>query len=38
MHSPDHRANVLDPEEPRLGIAVVSVGDGETFYVEEFSG
>ncbi len=38
MHSPDHRANVLDPEESRLGIAVVSVGNGETFYVEEFSG
>jgi uncharacterized protein YkwD len=38
MHSPEHRANVLDPEERRLGVAVVTVGDGETFYVEEFSG
>lgn len=38
MHSAEHRANVLDPEEKRLGVAVITVGNGETFYVEEFAG
>jgi uncharacterized protein YkwD len=38
MHSEEHRANVLDPQQKRLGIAVITVGDGETFYVEEFAG
>jgi uncharacterized protein YkwD len=38
MHSAEHRANVLDPQQKRLGIAVVTVGDGETFFVEEFAG
>jgi uncharacterized protein YkwD len=38
MHSPEHRANVLDPQQKRLGIAVITVGDGETFFVEEFAG
>lgn len=38
MHSAEHRANVLDPQQKRLGIAVITVGDGETFFVEEFAG
>ena len=38
MNSPPHAQNLLDPNEKRIGVAVVSVGDGETFYVEDFSG
>ena len=38
MNSPPHAQNLLDPHEKRIGVAVVSVGDGETFYVEDFSG
>jgi uncharacterized protein YkwD len=37
MNSPGHAANVLDPKEKRIGVAVVTVGSGETFYVEDFS-
>ncbi|MBV9440701.1 MAG: CAP domain-containing protein [Candidatus Eremiobacteraeota bacterium] len=37
MNSPPHCSNLLDPHERRLGVAVVTVGDGETFYVEDFS-
>ncbi len=37
MHSPDHAANVLDGNERRIGVGVVTVGDRETFYVEDFS-
>jgi uncharacterized protein YkwD len=37
MNSPGHRSNVLDPNERRIGVAVVTVGDHETFYVEDFS-
>jgi uncharacterized protein YkwD len=36
--SPPHHQNIVDPNERRIGIAVVTVGDGETFYVEDFSG
>jgi len=35
--SPPHHQNIVDPNERRIGIAVVTVGDGETFYVEDFS-
>jgi uncharacterized protein YkwD len=38
MNSPPHAQNVLDPSEHKLGVAVVTVGDHETFYVEDFSG
>ena len=38
MRSPGHAANLLDPNERRMGIAVVTVGAHETFYVEDFSG
>ncbi len=37
MGSPPHANNVLDPREQKIGVAVVTVGDGETFYVEDFS-
>ncbi|HEX3468260.1 MAG TPA: CAP domain-containing protein [Candidatus Elarobacter sp.] len=37
MHSPEHAQNVLDPREARLGVAVVTVGPDETFFVEDFS-
>ncbi len=38
MNSPPHAQNVLDPSERRIGVAVVTVGEHETFYVEDFSG
>ncbi len=38
MNSPGHASNVLDRNERRIGVAVVSVGERETFYVEDFSG
>ena len=34
---PAARANVLDGNERKIGVAVVTVGDRETFYVEDFS-
>ena len=37
MGSPPHAQNVLDPNERKIGVAVVTVGDHETFYVEDFS-
>jgi uncharacterized protein YkwD len=37
LNSPPHYGNVIDPLEHRIGVAVVSVGIGETFYVEDFS-
>jgi uncharacterized protein YkwD len=37
MNSPPHAANVLDANERKIGVAVVTVGDRETFYVEDFS-
>jgi len=36
MHSPPHRANLLDPELNAVGIAVVQIG-GTLFAVEDFS-
>ena len=38
VNSPDHYANMIDPNERRLGVAVVTAGRGETFYVQVFSG
>lgn len=35
--SPPHYANLIDPNQRRIGVAVVNVGAGETFFVEEFS-
>ena len=35
--SPGHFANLIDGKVRRVGVAVVTVGDGETFYVEDFS-
>jgi len=37
LHSPGHYANIVDAHPRRLGVAVVAAGDGEVFYVEEFS-
>jgi uncharacterized protein YkwD len=37
MNSPPHAQNLLDPRERKVGVAVVSVGTHETFYVEDFS-
>ncbi len=37
MNSPGHASNVLDPSERRIGVAVVTVGDHATFYVQDFS-
>jgi uncharacterized protein YkwD len=37
MNSPPHAQNVLDPNEKKIGIGVVTVGDHATFYVEDFS-
>jgi uncharacterized protein YkwD len=37
LHSPGHYQNIVDPHSRRLGVAVVAAGDGEVFYVEEFS-
>jgi uncharacterized protein YkwD len=37
LHSPGHYQNIVDPHTHRLGVAVVAAGDGEVFYVEEFS-
>ncbi|HXB61408.1 MAG TPA: CAP domain-containing protein [Acidobacteriaceae bacterium] len=36
MHSPGHRANLLEPHENAIGIAVVQ-SNGELFAVEDFS-
>jgi uncharacterized protein YkwD len=38
VNSPAHYSNMIDPNERRLGVAVVTVGHGETFYVQVFSG
>ena len=35
MHSPDHRANLLDPRVDHIGIAVL-VRDGELYAVQDF--
>ena len=37
VNSPPHYANLIDPHEQRIGVAVVTVGSNETFYVEDFS-
>jgi uncharacterized protein YkwD len=37
MNSPPHAQNLLDPNEKKMGVAVVSVGTHATFYVEDFS-
>jgi uncharacterized protein YkwD len=37
MNSPPHAQNVLDPNEKKIGVAVVTVGEHATFYVEDFS-
>jgi uncharacterized protein YkwD len=36
MHSPNHKANILDPDVDSIGIGVAQ-GGGELFVVEDFS-
>jgi uncharacterized protein YkwD len=36
LTSPGHYANIVDPHPRYVGAAVVSAGDGEVFFVEEF--
>lgn len=38
VSSPPHLANLTDTKPRRIGVAVVTVGPGETFYVEDFAG
>ena len=38
VNSPPHYSNQVDPHERRIGVAVITVGKDETFYVEDFSG
>jgi uncharacterized protein YkwD len=38
VHSPDHYSSQIDPRVQNIGVAVVTVGGGQTFYVEDFSG
>jgi len=38
MNSPPHAQNLLDPKERKIGVAVITVGTHETFYVEDFTG
>jgi uncharacterized protein YkwD len=37
LQSRGHYENIIDPHPRKLGIAVLAVGEGEIFYVEEFS-
>jgi uncharacterized protein YkwD len=37
LRSPGHYSNIVDAHPRKLGVAVVSAGDGEIFYVEEFA-
>ncbi len=38
VNSPPHYSNQIDPREKSIGVAVITVGRDETFYVEDFSG
>lgn len=38
QHSAEHYSNIIDPEQVRLGVAVVVAGDGQVFFVEDFAG
>jgi uncharacterized protein YkwD len=38
VHSPEHYSSQIDPRVTNIGAAVITVGRGETFYVEDFSG
>src|SRR6202011_294114 len=37
LQSRGHYENIVDPHPRKLGIAVLAAGEGEIFYVEEFS-
>jgi uncharacterized protein YkwD len=38
VNSPPHYSSEIDPREQNIGVAVVTVGRGQTFYVADFSG
>jgi uncharacterized protein YkwD len=38
VHSPEHYSGQIDPRVQKIGVAVITVGGGQTFYVEDFSG
>ncbi len=38
VNSPPHYSNQIDPREKSIGVAVITDGSGQTFYVEDFSG
>jgi uncharacterized protein YkwD len=38
VHSAEHYSSQIDPRVTNIGTAVITVGRGETFYVEDFSG
>ncbi len=38
VNSPEHYSSQIDPRVQNIGVAVVTVGRGQTFYVEDFSG
>ncbi len=38
VHSPEHYSGEIDPRVQKIGVAVITVGRGQTFYVEDFSG
>jgi uncharacterized protein YkwD len=36
MNSPDHRANILDPNYTQIGVGVAYDSQGEPYYTQEF--
>jgi len=38
VQSPEHYSSIVDPRVQNIGVAVVTVGKGQTFYVEDFAG
>ncbi len=38
MESPDHRANILDPEYLRVGVGIYALDDGRVWLTEMFRG
>lgn len=37
LHSPDHRANILDPRVRKIGVAALGIARGSILYVEDFA-
>jgi len=38
FNSPEHRANILDPEYTAIGVGVIAAADGEIYVTEDFAG